>query len=439
MQNAVVLEAELAWLRDTLQRRLKWHFRHEDAEVDVMTEPPELEAGASFYADFIHYYNLDAAERIVLLLALVPHVRPQLLDVFLCKNPETERAFTEFGGVTRGTQFFPTVETALFVLAGEDLESRFRYQQIFESDYVLREHHLLIIERDTNHGSLSQGCLCISDEIRGMMTSGIRPRPDFGPDFPARRLTTTMQWADLILDEYTKSCVGELKAWLHHGQTMLADPILGKQVKPGYRCLFHGPPGTGKTLCATLLGQHAQRDVYRVDLSQIVSKYIGETEKNLEKVFQQAENRDWILFFDEADALFGKRTQLQDAHDRYANQEVSYLLQRVEDFAGITILATNFRGNLDDAFARRFQSIIHFPLPGPDQRLQLWQQGFSPNLPHAVEADITDVADNHELSGGSIINIIRWCTMISLDQGKAQIDRSLLEEGIRKELVKEGR
>src|SRR5690606_11585436 len=123
-------------------------------------------------------------------------------------------------------------------------------------------------------------------------------------------------------------------------------------IKPGYRTLFYGPPGTGKTLTAMLLGKEFQRNVFRIDLSQVVSKYIGETEKNLEKIFQRAANKEWILFFDEADALFGKRTSVKDAHDRYANQEVSYLLQRVEDFPGLVILASNYKNNIDKAFVR---------------------------------------------------------------------------------------
>src|ERR1044071_9620636 len=125
---------------------------------------------------------------------------------------------------------------------------------------------------------------------------------------------------------------------------------MDKILKRGYKALFYGPSGTGKTLTATLLGKQFDRDVYRVDLSQVVSKYIGETEKNLEKIFTRAENRNWILFFDEADALFGKRSNVQSAHDKYANQEVSYLLQRVEDYNGLLILASNFKNNIDEAF-----------------------------------------------------------------------------------------
>src|SRR6185436_18277436 len=134
---------------------------------------------------------------------------------------------------------------------------------------------------------------------------------------------------DLVLHPNTFKHIREIENWLLYNDTLWQWGI-GKKLKPGYRALFHGPPGTGKTLTATLLGKYTGRPVFRIDLSRVVSKYIGETEKNLASLFDKAEHKDWILFFDEADALFGKRTEIRDAHDKYANQEVSYLLQRIE-------------------------------------------------------------------------------------------------------------
>jgi len=135
-----------------------------------------------------------------------------------------------------------------------------------------------------------------------------------------------------------------------------------KKLKPGYRTLFYGPQGSGKKLTAVLIGKEFDKPVYKIDLSNLVSKYIGETEKNLRIIFDSAEGKEWILFFDEADALFGERTGVKDAHDRYSNQEVSYLLQRIEDYNGLVILATNMKNNIDEAFIRRFNLIIRFPL-----------------------------------------------------------------------------
>jgi SpoVK/Ycf46/Vps4 family AAA+-type ATPase len=187
---------------------------------------------------------------------------------------------------------------------------------------------------------------------------------------PAERISTALDWADLVLPEATRHEVEEIRTWLEHRHRLPRGWQKGRNIKPGFRSLFHGPPGTGKTLTASLLGKTTGLDVYRVDLSLVVSTWIGEVEKNLGTVFDQAEAGDWILFFDEANALFGKRTQTTNANDRYSNQEVAYLLKRVEDHPGLVIFAANLKGNIDEAFTRRLQSIVYFPMPGPEERLR---------------------------------------------------------------------
>jgi SpoVK/Ycf46/Vps4 family AAA+-type ATPase len=212
-----------------------------------------------------------------------------------------------------------------------------------------------------------------------------------------------------------------------------------KSIKPGYRALFFGPPGTGKTLTASLLGKSMNMDVYRIELSSVVSKYIGETEKNLETIFQQAENRQWILFFDEADALFGKRSDTQSSNDRHANQEVAYLLQRIEEFPGVVILATNLKSNIDDAFLRRFQSMIFFPVPDPLQRQILWEKALNKSEYVASEVDVKELSKSYELAGGSIINVIRYAAIASLRNGSQLITQKDLLAGVAKEQRKQGR
>ena len=209
--------------------------------------------------------------------------------------------------------------------------------------------------------------------------------------------------------------------------------------RPGSRSLFIGPPGTGKTLSACLLGKHCGCDVYKVDLSLVVSKYIGETEKNLARIFDAAEHKGWILFFDEADALFGKRTRVEDSHDRYANQEVSFLLQRIEEFDGVVILASNFRANIDDAFVRRFQSVVHFPMPKPPERLRIWRDAFPPHAHARRPLDLGRIAEKYELSGGTIMNVVRYASLMAVSRGGAAIALEDVEEGVRREFIKDGR
>ena len=202
--------------------------------------------------------------------------------------------------------------------------------------------------------------------------------------------------------------------------------------------MFYGPPGTGKTLTASLLGKITDRDVYKIDLSLMVSKYIGETEKNMAKVFDQAEHQDWILFFDEADALFGARTETKSSNDRFANQEVAYLLQRIEDFPGVVILASNLKDNIDSAFSRRFQSSIHFPMPGKAERKQLWEQSFSEAIPLDRSIELSAIAEKYPLSGGLMMNVIRYCTLMAVKNKEKSISPMYLEAGIRREMEKEG-
>jgi len=233
--------------------------------------------------------------------------------------------------------------------------------------------------------------------------------------------------------------ISSIRTWAEHGQTLMTDWKLAKAVKPGYRSLFYGPPGTGKTLTATLLGQAASADVYRIDLSMVVSKFIGETEKNLANVFDQAQHRRWILFFDEADALFGKRTSTSSSNDRYANQEVAYLLQRVEDFPGIVILATNLKANIDEAFARRFQSLVYFPMPDVPQRLRLWQNMLGQTGRVGPDVDYDVLAQQFEISGGAIANVVRYGAISALQTQREAIGMADLRRGIARELRKEGR
>jgi SpoVK/Ycf46/Vps4 family AAA+-type ATPase len=185
------------------------------------------------------------------------------------------------------------------------------------------------------------------------------------------------------------------------------------------------------------LGKRLGLEVRRVDLSQTVSKYIGETEKNLSAVMDRAEQRNWLLLFDEADALFGKRSESQSSHDRYANQEVAYLLQRLETFAGVVILATNLPNNLDEAFLRRFESVVYFPLPGPEQRLRLWQEAFSERA--RLDANLEMIAERHEISGGLILNVVRQVSLQAIASGGSTIQEADLQRAIRRELEKEGK
>ncbi|MCB0618323.1 MAG: ATP-binding protein [Saprospiraceae bacterium] len=442
IDNARCLQKEFAWFRQVLEVRFYLYFQ-QPTEYQHVGEvpPPDLDDDPSLYAKVVQHYQLSLAERLTLLLALAPHLAPQALDLFFTKNSLYDRGYTEFGGLVGQAHsgFLPTAETVLFLLAGDDLEQRLQLLSLFDEDHFFKRHNIVSLVAEKPGEPYLSSALKISQEYLTYFTSGRAYRPTYNTNFPAKRIETELDWNDLVLAPFVLHEVGELKAWIHHHETIRKDWGLGDRIKPGYRALFYGPPGTGKTLTASLLGKSTQLDVYRIDLSQVVSKYIGETEKNLAGIFDQAENKNWILFFDEADALFGKRTSTKDAHDRYANQEVAYLLQRIEDFPGLVILATNLKGNIDDAFARRFQNMIYFPMPDAAQRLQLWQNAFKGKVKLAPEVDLKQLAVEYEISGGGIVNVLRYASLAALRQDRTEIQLRDILQGVRKELRKEGK
>ena len=441
-QNTATLEHELAWFAALLGARFQGYSEEGGYHRDIETmPPPDLADDPSPYAQTVRRFDMNTIERLVLILTLTPHVRPQLLDPFFTKNALYDRGFSEFGGVKGALHggFLPTGETAAFIFAGDDLDRRFALLALFDPDHFFSRHNILRLDVDQRHEPLLSGALTLSREYLTLLTTGSQYKPDYSIVFPAKRITTPLDWGDLVLPDYILHEVTEIKAWIDHSKTLLDDWELRRKLKPGFRSLFHGPPGTGKTLTASLLGKSTGLDVYRVDLSQVVSKYIGETEKNLANVFDQAANKNWILFFDEAEALFGKRTQTRDAHDRYANQEIAYLLQRVEDFPGVVILASNLKGNLDEAFSRRFQSMIYFPVPNAEQRLQLWQNAFSKHSVLEDAVDLAQIADEYEVTGGAIINVLRYASLMALRRDTNVIRLQDILQGIRREFRKGGK
>ncbi|WP_020673174.1 ATP-binding protein [Amycolatopsis nigrescens] len=236
------------------------------------------------------------------------------------------------------------------------------------------------------------------------LRAGVRAQNGAGLARLARRITPAVGMADLVLPEPSRRQLAELTLRARH-----RDTVLGRwRMRPGggrgrgVMALFAGESGTGKTMSAEVIAAELGMDLYVVDLSTVVDKYVGETEKNLERIFTEAVGVNGVLLFDEADAIFGKRSAVQDAHDRYANVESAYLLQRMESFDGIAILTTNLRANLDDAFTRRLDVIADFPMPDAAQRLALWDRCLGTAMPRNDDLDLAFCAERFELAGGSI-------------------------------------
>lgn len=435
---AANFDLALEWISGLVSTSLE----AEGGEVDHAAAPPLTGYDdGSWLPKFIEMHTPVLEEIAIFMLALAPHLDPGFFDRLVAEHLPEGGEFPEFGGVKSRNHrsILPTGETAEFVLAGRDLERRLAIKRMFATDHWFWQKRILWLETVPEGEPAASGKLVIDPEIIEEITTGKVSRPRFSQEFPAEYIETAMDWDDLVLHPSTMANIREIENWIRYNDVLMNDWGMSKRVKPGYRALFHGLPGTGKTLTATLLGKHTGRPVFRVDLSRVVSKYIGETEQNLSRLFDKAENKDWIVFFDEADALFGKRTDIRDAHDKYANQELAYLLQRIEAYRGLVILASNQRGNIDDAFVRRLQTIVHFPMPGAGERLQIWRKTFPPQIEVADDIDWQAIASRHELSGANILNITHYCAVDMLAREAGCIDRAHLEAAIMREFVKEGK
>jgi AAA+ superfamily predicted ATPase len=439
--SAPAIERELAWFQETLSHRFALHLGTLDEDGGGWPAPPDHDHDDGPFATALRRLDPTAAERLVLVLALAPYLAPEALDPFLLQNEATGRRFSEFGGLVgqSHTGILPTVETALFLLAGTDRAARIAALPLFKPEHRLVREGILTVEHRHPDEPPAAAVLGVSrDHLERLLTGGDYTWPP-GEGFPAERITTPLDWDDLVLDDATRRQIAMIDSWIRHSHTLLHDWRLARRLKPGYRCLFYGGPGTGKTLTAGLLGKSHGLPVYRVDLSRVVSKWIGETEKNLAALFDRAQQHDWILFFDEAEALFGKRTDSQSANDRAANQQIAYLLQRLEDFPGVIILASNQRGHMDEAFARRFQSSILFPMPDREARRTLWEDMFATGaVPLAEDIDFEALADRHELAGGAIVNVLRHACLLAVERDPPRVHLADIMSGIRQELRKEG-
>jgi len=437
--SSFAVESAVNDLRQIISHRIQSHFNQNQFHFDKYIA--DQFNGNLIKEDFAkHLKQIPTPDEwIILLTALMPHLQPNFFETIIAEQLPNGGDFPEFGGVraTNHRSLLPTGETVQFILAGTNIDERLQVQRYFTEEHFFFANNILWLEPVKEGEPKMSGRIILSQDWIDKILFDKETTPRFGLDFPAKKIVTSMNWDDVVLQQHTLQQINDISVWLKFNNKIEEDKNLGRKIKPGYRVLFYGPSGTGKTLTTALLGKQFGKDVYRIDLSQIVSKFIGETEKNLETVFKKAETKDWILFFDEADALFGKRTNVSSAHDKYANQEVSYLLQRVEDYPGLLILASNFKSNLDDAFLRRFHSLVHFPMPVVVERFMLWKKSMPENLKLDSKVDLEDLARLYEMTGASILNAVHFASLQCYSRNEHTIMHNDLLAGIRKEFFKE--
>jgi len=267
-----------------------------------------------------------------------------------------------------------------------------------------------------------------------------RAQSDAALDGLARKIEPVHHWSQIVLPEDTLAQLHEMCQQVIHRHRVLDEWGFGRRlsVGKGVTALFAGPSGTGKTMAADIIARELGLDLYKIDLSGVVSKYIGETEKNLDRIFTAAENANAILFFDEADALFGKRSEVRDSHDRYANIEVAYLLQLMDQYEGVAILATNLRQNMDEAFMRRLGFAIDFPFPDEEQRARIWRILFPAQAQREPDIDFVALGNQLRITGGSIKNIVFGAAFLAASADEPIGTRHLLHAA-RREYQKMGK
>lgn len=279
------------------------------------------------------------------------------------------------------------------------------------------------------------GEVTIEDLLAAARAQIVRSLPRY-----ATRMEGAHRWADIVLESDRLRQLQELCDRVRHRRVVLDEWGFGRRLTlgKGIAALFSGPSGTGKTMAAQIIAASLGMDLYRVEIPAVVSKYIGETEKALEQLFREAQGTSVILFFDEADALFGKRSEVKDAHDRYANIEISYLLQAIEQYDGLTILATNLRHNVDDAFVRRLAFAVSFPFPEAPERQRIWERSWPQDVPLAADIDAEFLARQFKLAGGNIRNVTLAAAYAAAADGR-MVTMAHVVRAVRREFQKMGR
>lgn len=433
------LADEFTWIESLIKYRINELCGVEqDANLPKI---PELEAGIHPYFDELMHNQANVIERIALSLAFAATTAPHFLNYLYTKNQYTDRIFSEFGVVEgeAGQKLTPTWCTVFFLYMGSNVNAQFTLTEYMHGDHRLyKERQLVMPLEKTSNPFLTQ--LIINSDVLYTWVYPQHLRKLADAYFPAHEISSSLDWDDLIIEDETNQGLRQLRLWLRYGETLLKHPKLSKYVNNGIRVLFYGPSGTGKTLTASLLGKEFALPVYRVDLSQMVSKWIGETEKNLARVFDMAEKQGWILFFDEAEALFSSRGEVNNSNDRRANQEVSYLLQRIENFDGTIIMATNLRDNIDDAFIRRFQLMVNFPIPNEETRQRLWEHLLKDTFPLEPNLSLSQLAAEFEITGGNMKNAFRALMLEIYDKPENErlVTREALYRAVRYECSKDG-
>ncbi len=431
------LKADIEWL----EKIILYQLEIADEKLIEFVEKegklmPNIDSSLDNYSNLVAKLDLVNIERAILILCVAVYFKPEVFKPIIDVIKEKRKFFESVGGVLAGNNnaFIPTGETAIFLFTNGNLEQRLKILPVISPSHKLFTSGVLqFIFGEENFLPFTFSKLQISQDTYDLITTGKPNQPSFSTAFPASKVDVQLDWKDVVLSDVTLNALKDLEYWLKFETELFNNNSISYKIKKGYKVIFYGPSGTGKTLVAGLIGKKYGYDVYRIDASQLSSKYIGETEKNIANLFNQAKNKSWILFFDEGETLFSKRSNSGSNNEKYSNQQVGYLLQMIEDFPGVLILATNLKGNMDEAFIRRFQKMIYFEAPDVEYRKVLWEKAFENTMPISSDIDFNSIAKSFDLVGGQIVNVVKQALLRTKGNNLGEISKSILMDCINEE------
>jgi len=454
---------ELNWFNQVLFYRFKdpsslkslWDLCTTPATT--LDKPVSLQAPLlntqTHYGQFVQQHQLQEDARLLLALGIAASLNDWLLYP-LIELAKYAGVSALIGGelTSQGNRFLPTMQTFLFLVGGADLVTQGSTQFKFQTQHALFCQDVMrlgsfnyfsdnaqVLQDDWLHQQITLN----ATYYRYFMGAPM-PLPENNRDLPITKLDTSLTFGDLVLPLHTKKELIPLMDFAKNGQAVFNDLSISQKFKKGFIALLHGAPGTGKTLIAQTIGKKAGLTTYQLELAQVVSKYIGETSKNINQVFRELEHaieylkgKPCVLFIDEADALVGKRSKVKDSKDRYANMDVSNLLQKLEGFPGLVIMASNFQQNFDPAIKRRIDLMIQIPLPEAPERAWLWENYRPKHLAYPTPGFARKLGDKFRLTGAQINNILKQVLINTYGKAIDVLDfKQHLEPFIKKEYIK---
>ncbi|KXX67506.1 ATP-binding protein [Flammeovirga sp. SJP92] len=410
-------------------------YKHEKINIEQPVAPQSSNLG-----QLTHTFGLSEKEEMLIAFFYLAKTDPQLFSPFTLIFDQLDVRFT-FGGQLEGDRHFyiPTLYT--FVSLFFPSEDKHKALSFLSSNnhILIKKEVILFNKNNLDNGNRYDAEITVSDNYQTFLLGGNFPSPDQNHDFPANRSNSSIPYEDIVLSENTRNELVHFERILKVYPKLSKNSPIYKKIRKSHVVVFTGAPGTGKSLTATTLGNLYNIPTYTLDISRVVSKYIGEFEKSMEKIFSQLEGFPSILFIDEADSIFSKRSDnVKDSKDKYANQEMSYLLQRIESFEGIIILASNVRDiryNMDQAMLRRISQIIEFSYPSEKERKELWLKALVDGYQYENEL-LTVLARDYQLTGANIKNIISEVYIDCILEDEFSITFDMLKPYIEREFYK---